>query len=414
MERDNKKSRKCIILRKLGSFLWFVRSRPDYDSRGMDTRFPFPATATSNGEAPNYLVGGNSNFDPREEKERLGVARGEPGELRTSRIESQGLEGGNTDETAQVPSILSRGRPKAPPRPSSFFGVDETEDNDGRPPWAEAGEDYGPNPSLSHSDNFIPGPGDFSRTPASVSSANHLAHSTASSKSDSNHALARRSSFYGVDNQLPPAAAPATLPPTRQDLLHHPNDSTSTHSSSDPPAVSTRNTYNQFPGSANSFPISSNQNGGGNSRANSLYRINPSSSIENVAPPAPLLDQSHLHPGVLVSLLTHEKTLDLYRMNAKKTGDPDVQFEFCTFVMEIVGEMESAGGVDMKEMDHSAEQELARSKQQALVAESVGLLSKLANRGHVKSQYFLADCYTQGIGTPKVRPRVFYVNLMET
>jgi TPR repeat protein len=43
----------------------------------------------------------------------------------------------------------------------------------------------------------------------------------------------------------------------------------------------------------------------------------------------------------------------------------------------------------------------SKHKRQALVAESVALLNKLANRGHVKSQYFLADCYTQGIGTPK-------------
>ena len=369
----------------------------------MDTRFPSPGAVLSNGGGSNYRSNGTAEFEARPDPERREKARGEREYVHATRIEEGVLEGPNPSETHNS-SILSRGRPKAPPRPSSFFGVDEPDDGRERAPWDEPGEEYPSNPSLSHPD-LVTAPHDFSQAPTSLHSASRIDYS-ASTKSDSNPALARRSSFYGVDSQLPPGAAhpSATLQPTRHDLPHG-TDSTSTHSSSDPPTVSTRNTYNQFPGSANSFPISSNQNGGGNSRATSLYGINPSSSIENVAPPAPLLDQSHLHPGVLASLLTHEKTLDLYRMNAKKTGDPDVQFEFCTFVMEIVGEMESAGGVDMKEMEHqSAEQELARSKQQALVAESVGLLSKLANRGHVKSQYFLADCYTQGIGTPKVCP----------
>lgn len=126
------------------------------------------------------------------------------------------------------------------------------------------------------------------------------------------------------------------------------------------------------------------------SRAESVY------NSTDPQQPAALLDQSHLHPGNLASLLSHEKTLDLYRANAKKTGDPDVQFEFCTFVMEVVGELELA----------SRDKEIGKEgkeKTQALVAESVALLAKLANRGHMKSQYFLADCYTQGVGTVKVR-----------
>lgn len=134
---------------------------------------------------------------------------------------------------------------------------------------------------------------------------------------------------------------------------------------------------------------------------NRYLNSNSNSSLNNELLP-PLLDQSHLKPGILASLLTHEKTLDLYRTNAKKTGDADVQFEFCTFVMEVVGEMEQFGGLNMNLVVNSVEKEQAKLKQLDLVNESVNLLSKLANRGHMKSQYFLADCYTQGIGTVKV------------
>ncbi|GAA6028086.1 hypothetical protein JCM8097_001864 [Rhodosporidiobolus ruineniae] len=111
--------------------------------------------------------------------------------------------------------------------------------------------------------------------------------------------------------------------------------------------------------------------------------------------------------SLTASLLSHDKTLELYRQNAKKTNDPDIQYEFCTFVMDVVADLEHTTAVEKAAAGKAAnappsQKEIeSKQKQQALVAESITLLNKLAQRGHVKSQYFLADCYTQGIGTPK-------------
>jgi hypothetical protein len=41
-------------------------------------------------------------------------------------------------------------------------------------------------------------------------------------------------------------------------------------------------------------------------------------STSPAAASGPLLDQSHLRPGTQAALLTHERTLELYRANAKK------------------------------------------------------------------------------------------------
>ena len=41
-------------------------------------------------------------------------------------------------------------------------------------------------------------------------------------------------------------------------------------------------------------------------------------------PPGPILDHSHLKPGNQSTLLSHDRTLGLYRANAKKTQDPDL------------------------------------------------------------------------------------------
>lgn len=49
------------------------------------------------------------------------------------------------------------------------------------------------------------------------------------------------------------------------------------------------------------------------------------------------------------------------------------------------------------------EVEKAEQKREDLIREAIGLLKRLADRGHMPSQYFLADCYANGIGTHKSR-----------
>ncbi|RPD69346.1 HCP-like protein [Lentinus tigrinus ALCF2SS1-7] len=116
-------------------------------------------------------------------------------------------------------------------------------------------------------------------------------------------------------------------------------------------------------------------------------------------PPAPILDHSHLRPGNQAALLSHERTLELYRANAKKTQDPDLQFEFAVFMVDASKTMpipeETPGNV--------MEVEKAKAKREDLIHEATALLKRLADRGHMPAQYFLADCYANGIGTNKNR-----------
>jgi len=116
-------------------------------------------------------------------------------------------------------------------------------------------------------------------------------------------------------------------------------------------------------------------------------------------PPGPILDHSHLRPGKEASLLSHERTLELYRANAKKTQDPELQFEFAVFLIDAakhwpIPALEQSG-VNVIEI------EKAQDKRDDLYREATSLLRRLADRGHMPSQYFLADCYANGIGTTK-------------
>jgi len=113
--------------------------------------------------------------------------------------------------------------------------------------------------------------------------------------------------------------------------------------------------------------------------------------------PGPLLDHSHLRPGNQASLLSHERTLELYRANAKKTRDPDLQFEFAVFMID------ASKSLPMPELapGNLLVVEKAMEKREDLVKEAISLLERLADKGHPASQYFLADCFANGIGTVK-------------
>ena len=136
-----------------------------------------------------------------------------------------------------------------------------------------------------------------------------------------------------------------------------------------------------------------------------IHRGNYSPSVNNVPlprpPSPPILDQSHLHPGNQASLLSHEQTLALYRSNAKKTSNPDLIFEFAVFMLEASKSL----AIPPADANNSNQLEIERAqqKQEGLVKEALGLLKRIADRGHVLAQYTLADCYANGIGTVRAK-----------
>lgn len=139
---------------------------------------------------------------------------------------------------------------------------------------------------------------------------------------------------------------------------------------------------------------------GGFSDPRQSYAPTGSQSVRSPSPPpGPILDHSHLRPGNQASLLSHERTLELYRANAKKTQDPDLQFEFAVFMIDASKSLPVPASTPGNVM----EVERAIEKREDLVREATSLLKRLADRGHPASQYFLADCYANGLGTVKNR-----------
>ncbi|KAG9032184.1 hypothetical protein FRB95_001811 [Tulasnella sp. JGI-2019a] len=115
--------------------------------------------------------------------------------------------------------------------------------------------------------------------------------------------------------------------------------------------------------------------------------------------PPPIFDHSHLKPGNSASLLSAEKTLEMYRLNAKKTNDPEIQFQFAILMLEAIRGPAPPPDPNSTQYD----QEKANEQKERSTQDATRMLQKLADRGHHEAQYFLADCYANGIGTPRGR-----------
>ncbi|GAA5880510.1 hypothetical protein JCM16303_005410 [Sporobolomyces ruberrimus] len=323
-------------------------------------------------------------------------------------------------------SVLERPRPRPPTResdsrPSSFYGIDANTDYDSTRPSREWERE---------SNTPWQGTALAAQRPGAAEEGDNVEELQQYAKGRENQPS--RSSFYGLEATTPIQPSPpptgVSTPVTTNRNEPSPARHTLSSESSSSAALNGARPQTQHSSGSGSGSYSSHelpnrprysQAPYAASRAASLYGGNNSGSFG--PPAAPLLDQSHLQPGNMASLLSHDKTLELYRQNAKKTNDVNVQFEFCAFVMEVVAELEQAtamekmaqqvnvaggggggGGTEQIGGEQLTEvQKESKRKQKALVTESITLLNKLAQRGHVKSQYFLADCYTQGVGTLK-------------
>lgn len=109
----------------------------------------------------------------------------------------------------------------------------------------------------------------------------------------------------------------------------------------------------------------------------------------------PLLDHSHLKVGQKASLLSHGKTLELYRQNAKKTNDPNLIYELAVFMIDAAKTIED----EVPTGATPGPAAKVESQKEELIKEATGLLKKIADRGHPDGQYFLGDCYANGVGT---------------
>ncbi|KAK6226802.1 hypothetical protein QIS74_00357 [Colletotrichum tabaci] len=116
--------------------------------------------------------------------------------------------------------------------------------------------------------------------------------------------------------------------------------------------------------------------------------------------PAPIsFDNNQLRSAVgnNASLLSSQKTLEMYRQNVKKTNDFSIQYSFAVFLISTAQEQ----GLDTSEpaprKANSSPKNASTSTPYDLLREAKGILQKLASGGYPFAQYYLADGYASGL-----------------
>ncbi|KAI8966056.1 HCP-like protein [Daldinia sp. FL1419] len=119
--------------------------------------------------------------------------------------------------------------------------------------------------------------------------------------------------------------------------------------------------------------------------------------------PAPItFDNSYLrnNVGSNASLLSAQKTLEMYRQNVKKTNDFSIQYSFAIFLISTAQEQ----GLEFDEPSRrkgspkgSPNKESPDSSLLELVREAKSILTRLANGGYPFAQYYLADGFASGL-----------------
>lgn len=99
----------------------------------------------------------------------------------------------------------------------------------------------------------------------------------------------------------------------------------------------------------------------------------------------PLLDHSHLKPGNNASLLSYDKTIQMYRQNALKSNNMDTQCDFAIFLIE-------------------AAKRFQNQEQHDYLSEAEKILKQISMRGHSEAQYYLANMYASQSNFDKAFP----------
>ncbi|KAL1919495.1 uncharacterized protein VTP21DRAFT_2188 [Calcarisporiella thermophila] len=120
------------------------------------------------------------------------------------------------------------------------------------------------------------------------------------------------------------------------------------------------------------------------SSATSISSASAASSPCSPSPPASL----HHFPHVPSTNKETTLSLELYRQNAQRSNDPNLQMDFCVYLLDIA-----------KQQPDSEQETRA-----ALYGECIKLLKSLAAR-NADAKFLLAECYATGAGVSRPMPK---------
>ncbi|KAK4190546.1 hypothetical protein QBC35DRAFT_72750 [Podospora australis] len=207
--------------------------------------------------------------------------------------------------------------------------------------------------------------------------------------------------------QDPRAQSNPNLTQTGASINRHLTPTTNYRRSSLPRPQSSYSVYSEFGARGRSPGLlgSANRTPSAHSRRSPETRPSSFAELLNVPYPQPApapitFDNSQLRSAVgnNASLLSAQKTLEMYRQNVKKTNDFSILYSFAVFLIATAQEQ----GITLEDNRRTKSPKPDAvtgqpSSPHDLVREARAILQKLSNNGYPFAQYYLADGYASGL-----------------
>ncbi|CEP16865.1 hypothetical protein [Parasitella parasitica] len=172
----------------------------------------------------------------------------------------------------------------------------------------------------------------------------------------------------------------------KQVLTPHQPDTISSNPSTHSDSSSVANSSNNNSFGHDSFStIPNTSKSSSSSFSNNIYKDGVTSLQSEQ-----LLNHSHLKPGKDASLLSYAETINMYRENAQKTNNPDIQCDFAVFMIEAAKQLPDDN---------------VNTKHQ-YISEAEKLLKQLSLKGHANAQYSLAKLFDSGLLGKRGKPEL--------
>jgi TPR repeat protein len=135
-------------------------------------------------------------------------------------------------------------------------------------------------------------------------------------------------------------------------------------------------------------------------RSSYMDLTQPAHMQEQLAPrPVSQFDNSHLQVGAFASLMSPTKTLEMYRLNAKKTQEPMLQYDLAVFMVQLAQQLPDTPAPSSRRKssgDTSNPAEPGALSRKELLKEARDILERTQSK-LPQAQYYLADAYSSGL-----------------
>ena len=121
------------------------------------------------------------------------------------------------------------------------------------------------------------------------------------------------------------------------------------------------------------------------------------STNETIADESHKIISGYLGNDSAASLLSRQKTIEMYKENVKKSKNPDVLFQYSQYMLQTALTMSADTAAAAADSGQVSGELSVEEQRQQFLKEALHYLKKLSVKGYKDAQYLLGDSYSSGV-----------------